>query len=126
MNNQAEHMKTSIKRLKSLENCFSKIIMIITVFFIISRTADSTISIGMRLIVYFKIDYSIEFKLLLNIFRQLTLFLCFIIYSFNALIYLYIDKKLLKTCKETLKQFKVNSFLKNKLIHSIISISNQK
>lgn len=107
MRNQAEFMSTSINRLQNLEIRFSRIIVILTLLFIISRTGDSAVSIGMRSIVYFKIDYTTESGLIVNFFRQLTLFFYFSVHSFNGLIYLVIDKKLLKMCESILKKLKV-------------------
>ena len=105
--NQAEFMTTSIQHLQKLEKRYTRIAVILTILFVFSRTADAIVAVFMRLYGFFYIEYENSASML-NMFRQLTLFMSFCMHAFsNTFIIIPMDKNLIKLIKKFVKSLKV-------------------
>ena len=103
--NQAEFMQTSIKRIQTLEKRFTRIAIVLTLLFVLSRTADSCLAVIIRLNGFFSITVSNKTSIL-NMLRQLTLFISFSMHSLsNTFIIVPIDKNLMKIIKKFLSKY---------------------
>lgn len=94
------------KNLKKSENSFTRITIILTILFIITRISDfiSTLLLRGAYLFFLKNEILIS---VINLIRQLTFLLYFGLQSFNGLLYVKIDKNLRNLAKEQLSKIKV-------------------
>ena len=106
LGNQAEFMTTSAERLKKLEKRHTRITIILTILFAISRTFDTISAIFIRLE-----GYEIVSADILNMVRQITLMISFSMHSLsNTFIIVPMDKNLKDLIKNFFKTLKVILF----------------
>ena len=97
----------AINDLKKLENGYTRITIILTVLFIITRFSDFLIGISIRAIVILNLKIEKMEVSLLNFIRQFTFLLYFGLFSFNGLLYIQIDNNLKALAKKKFVFIKV-------------------
>ena len=85
------------------ELAFTRIILILTSIFFVSRTADIIGGLGRVIVRAFHITVTYKIDVVINLVRQLSNLVFTSVSAFNVLIYIKLDKNL----KEAINKFKV-------------------
>ena len=101
----------AIKDMKKLGQSYTRITIIITTLFIITRVTDFFSSVSARAI--YVVDFEIDTNIIsiINFTRQLVFLVYFGLHSFNALLYVQIDKNLRDLAKGQFSKIKVIIFV---------------
>lgn len=100
----------AITDMKKLGHSYTRITIIITTLFIITRVTDFFSSVSARAV--YLVDFEIDTNIIsiINFTRQLVLLVYFGLHSFNALLYVQIDKNLRDLAKGQFSKIKVFFF----------------